>query len=221
MPAATAGARRKERRGRVGTPTRHSSGSGRPGRLRQYPTHQAQAFGAARRPVSNSDTLYCCSTSRKIPRGEKILHGGGRAVLSGPVKTFLTGGRVCKDPRATRYASHACAQSWRRFAFQRRLFPARFCHNSRAVFRLWQLWQRLSRLFGSQKISQLPLWSTMWSTSVALVRMPRLAHSRQNGSRRSCSGRSSCSHLSVRYIQRQDWASSLRSLVRFGRCASQ
>ena len=42
---------------RVITPTRHSSGSGRPGRLRQYPTHQAQAFGAARRPVSNSDTL--------------------------------------------------------------------------------------------------------------------------------------------------------------------
>ena len=74
----------------------------------------------------------------KISRGEKISHGGGPAVLSGPVRTFLTGGRVCKDPRATHDASHACAQSWRRFGFQRRFFSVRFCHNSRAVLRLWQ-----------------------------------------------------------------------------------
>ena len=48
----------KERCGRAGAPTRQNSGAGRPGRLRQYPTHPAQAFGASRRSVSNSDTLF-------------------------------------------------------------------------------------------------------------------------------------------------------------------
>ena len=78
------------------------------------------------------------SPSHAFPRGEKFSCKGGHAVLSGPAKTFLTRGRVCKEPRATRYASHACAQSWRRFGFQRRFFSVRFCHNSRAVLRLWQ-----------------------------------------------------------------------------------
>lgn len=53
------------------------------------------------------------------------------------------------------------------------------------VFRLWQEWHRLSRLVRSMNLDQSPLWSTTWSTSVALVRMPRLAHSRQDGSRSS------------------------------------
>lgn len=136
----------KERCGRAGAPTRQNSGAGRPGRLRQYPTHPAQAFGASRRSVSNSDTLFmrlpagrpagwsagsrkveesgggkpsgrkplilrctsaapglfplhsCSVPPSKISRGEKILYGGGPAVLSSPAKTFLTGGSVRKEP---------------------------------------------------------------------------------------------------------------------------
>ena len=186
MPAAIR-RRPEERKARAG---RHSH----PAQLRSWPPRAStsiprvgtQAFGASRRPVSNSDTilmrlsagrpagwsagtrkgeesgsgkppgrkphilpLHPCSARRnpaaspqrpppKISRGEKIFHGGGPAVWSAPAKTFLTGGRVCKDPRATHNASHACAQSWRRFAFQRRFFSVRFCHNSRAVLRLWQ-----------------------------------------------------------------------------------
>ena len=159
--------------------------------------------------------------SSAFPRGENFLREGGACGQPRPGQNFFDPGGGCKDPRTTRHASHASAQGWHRFVPQRRFFSVRFCHNSRAVLRLWQLWQRLSRLDGSQNTSQSPLWSTMWSTSVALVRMPRLEHSRQKGSRRSCSGRSSRSHLSVRYIQRQDVVSSLRSSVRYGWCAPQ
>ena len=186
MPAATAGARRKERCGRAGTSHPAQLRSRPPRASTSIPRVGTQAFGTARRPVSNSDTLLMrpsagCPASTwsapgghtggggsrppgrgphilplhsrsarpdpaaspqrpppKISRGEKIFHGGGHAVLSAPAKTFLTGGRVCKDPRAMRHASHACAQSWHSFAFQRRFFSVRFCHNSRAVLRLWQ-----------------------------------------------------------------------------------
>ena len=63
--------------------------------------------------------------------------------------------------------------------------------NAVMVFRLWQEWQRLCRFDQSVNSSQSPLWSRMWSTSVAGVRMPRAAHARQKGSRRSCPGRRS------------------------------
>lgn len=57
------------------------------------------------------------------------------------------------------------------------------------VLRLWQEWHKLSRLFSSINRAQSPLWSWMWSTSVAITRNPLLAHSLQNGSRRSWAGR--------------------------------
>lgn len=43
------------------------------------------------------------------------------------------------------------------------------------------------------------MWSQMWSTSVAGVRTPRWAHSRQNGSRRSWPGRRSSVQIFSEY----------------------
>ena len=105
-----AGARRKERRGRVGTPTRHSSGSGRPGRLRQSPTHQAQAFGASRRPVSNSDTLLMRpSAGRPAGWSAGTRRVKSQAVASRPAEsripssfTSAAPGPVPLHPRSTR-----------------------------------------------------------------------------------------------------------------------
>ena len=165
-----------------------------PAQLRSWPPRAStsipragtQAFGASRRPVSNSDTILmrpsagrpagwsagpgrvksqavasrpaesrifpaappqrparsrcipAAATAQNLPWG-KNLPRRGACGLERPSQNFLTGGgRVRKDPRATCDAPHACAQSWPRFAFQRRLFFTLFCHNSRAVLRLWQ-----------------------------------------------------------------------------------
>ena len=95
------------------------------------------------------------------------------------------------------------------------------------VLRLWQEWQRLCRFSRSVNTAQSPLCGMMWSTSVALVRRRgspggyRTAHSRQNGSRRSCPGRSSSVHSGVEYIQRQDRDASLRRAASLGLCAAQ
>lgn len=95
------------------------------------------------------------------------------------------------------------------------------------VLRLWQEWQRLCRFSRSVNTAQSPLCGMMWSTSVALVRRRgspggyRTAHSRQNGSRRSCPGRSSSVHSGVEYIQRQDRDDSLRRAASLGLCAAQ
>ncbi len=152
----------------------------------------------------------------RISGGEKISCEGGPAVSCGFPKTFSPRGEGPQgSPRGP--PVRACAQSCRRSAGHRRRFCARVCHSSRAVFRLWQEWHRLSRLLRSQKTAQSPLWSVMWSTSVALVRIPLRAHSRQNGSFSSCVGRRSLVHSSVRYIQCHDCASSLRLPVRLGR----
>lgn len=156
----------------------------------------------------------------KIPRGEKISHEGGPAVSKGSAQTFCPRGGVCKEAPRDALATRPSAQAYRLDAAPRRFDLLRFSCISRAVLRLWQLWQRLSRLLRSQNFDQSPLWSTMWSTSVARTRRPCRAHSRQNGSRRSCAGRRSSFHSSVWYIQRQDCASSLRRSPR-GRWASQ
>lgn len=58
----------------------------------------------------------------------------------------------------------------------------------------------------------------MWSTSVAGIRSPNLAHSRQNGSRRSCSGRRCLAKIGRRYHLLQSTLSGLRWPLRFGRC---
>ena len=116
-----------------------------------------------------------------------------------------------RDAPATRPSAQAYRLEPARRGFER----LRFSYISRAVLRLWQLWHRLSRLPRSQNTVQSPLWSTMWSTSVARTRLPALVHSRQNGSRISCVGRKSLRHSSVKYIQRQDSASALRCPDRF------
>ena len=67
------------------------------------------------------------------------------------------------------------------------------------VLREWQRWHRLSRLAGSVNSAQSPLWSRMWSTSVARTRSPRRAHSRQKGSRSSWPGRRSSVHTGREY----------------------
>ena len=95
------------------------------------------------------------------------------------------------------------------------------------VLRLWQEWQRLCRFSRSVNTAQSPLCGMMWSTSVALVLRRgspggyRTAHSRQNGSRRSCPGRRSSVHSGVEYIQRQDRDASLRRAASLGLCAAQ
>ena len=96
-----------------------------------------------------------------------------------------------------------------------------FCNFQRSVvvFLLWQLWQRLSRLFRSVNKSQLPLWSITWSTSVARTRYPFRAHSRQNGSAKSWDGRRSFVQIS-RLYHRCHCALSFRA-ARFGLCAKQ
>lgn len=152
-----------------------------------------------------------------------------RGILPSPPKLFRAGGGLGKPPAfpyaytSARAAArpHTCSGAGVASRQNQRRFFARFCHNSVAVLRLWQEWHRLSRLPGSVNLAQSPLWSTMWSTSVARVRMPRFAHSLHQGSFSSCSGRSCSSQTFVRYIQRQLCASSLRSLTRRGRWASQ
>lgn len=57
-------------------------------------------------------------------------------------------------------------------------------------------------------LSQSPRCGTTWSTTEARVRIPRRAHSRQNGSRRSCAGRSSDVQMG-RLYQACHWADTL------------
>lgn len=143
------------------------------------------------------------------PWGVCLPRGVGRGFRKVRPKLFR-GGEACKDATRNARATRLGVRAYRPIGGRLRVFSARFSYNSRAVFRLWHEWHRLSRLSRSRNFSQSPLWSTMWSTSVALTRRPRRAHSRQNGSRSSCVGRRSRRHSSVAYIQRHDFDSSLR-----------
>ena len=84
-------------------PAGEESGSGKPPGRKPHilPLHpcSAQPCPAAspQRPLPH------------FPVGKIFCVKGGHAVLSAPAKTFLTGGRVCKDPRATHGAPHARA----------------------------------------------------------------------------------------------------------------
>lgn len=108
---------------------------------------------------------------RRISRGEKIPHGGRPAVFPAAAKTSTARGEGCKEPRR-RGPGPSCAQASADFRRDQRRQSGLFLLISAAVLREWQLWHRLWRLPGSVNTAQSPLWSRMWSTSVALVRMP-------------------------------------------------
>ena len=93
--------------------------------------------------------------------------------------------------RAGMTGPRACAQAFPLSRTQRPVFPRRFSACSRAVFRSWHRLHRLWRLVRSMNLAQSPRWGSTWSTTVARVRTPRLAHSRHQGSRRSWVGRRS------------------------------
>lgn len=161
----------------------------------------------------------------RTPRGEKISREGGRAVLRRSAETFLTrGAGSARNPlRASAHVQphmRAPKAAGNQDRYRRRN-ASHFARLSAMVLRLWQEWQRLCRLLRSVNFDQSPLCGSTWSTSVALVRIPRCAHSRQNGSLRSCSGRRSSTHSGVRYIQCQDLDSSLRRVLSLGLWAAQ
>ena len=108
---------------------------------------------------------------RRISRGEKIPHGGGPAVLTHAAETLTNRGEGCKEPRR-RGPELPRAQASASFLRDQRRRSGLLLLISDAVLRLWQRWHRLWRLFASVNTAQSPLWSRMWSTSVALVRMP-------------------------------------------------
>lgn len=91
--------------------------------------------------------------------------------ISGSGENFNRPGGGCKEPRR-RGPGLPCAQASADFHRDQRRRSDLFLLISAAVLRLWQRWQRLWRLPGSVNTAQSPLWSWMWSTSVALVRMP-------------------------------------------------
>lgn len=126
-------------------------------------------------PQHPGPRLDCRQTAppfcRRISRGEKIPHGGRPAVFPAAAKTSTSRGGGCKEPRR-RGPGLPCAQASADFRRDQRRRSGLFLLISAAVLRLWQRWHRLWRLPGSVNTAQSPLWSRMWSTSVALVRMP-------------------------------------------------
>ena len=108
---------------------------------------------------------------RRLSRGEKIPHGGGPAVFPAAAKTSTARGEGCKEPRR-RGPGPPCAQASADFRRDQLRRSGLFLLISAAVLREWQRWHKLWRLLASVNTAQSPLWSRMWSTSVALVRMP-------------------------------------------------
>lgn len=109
--------------------------------------------------------------SAEISRGEKIPHGGRPAVFPAAAKISNARGEGCKEPRR-RGPELPRAQASADFLRDQRRRSGLFLLISAAVLRLWQRWHRLWKLLASVNTAQSPLWSRMWSTSVALVRMP-------------------------------------------------
>ena len=105
-----------------------------------------------------------------LPWGKNPSRRGGRGI-PGRGENFNGPGGGCKEPRR-RGPGLPHAQASADFLRDQRRRSGLFLLISAAVFRLWQRWQRLWRLSGSVNTAQSPLWSRMWSTSVALVRMP-------------------------------------------------
>lgn len=106
-----------------------------------------------------------------LPWGKNPAWRGGRGI-PGRSENFNRPGGGCKEPRR-RGPGPPCAQASADFRRDQRRRSGLFLLISAAVLREWQLWHRLWRLPGSVNTAQSPLWSRMWSTSVALVRMPR------------------------------------------------
>lgn len=105
-----------------------------------------------------------------LPWGKNPARRGGRGI-PGRGENFNRPGGGCKEPRR-RGPGPPCAQASADFRRDQRRRSGLFLLISAAVLREWQLWHRLWRLPGSVNTAQSPLWSRMWSTSVALVRMP-------------------------------------------------
>ena len=140
--------------------------------------------------------------------GDYFSQTRGLAVCPGPLKNFFGVGGGPRNPAPTpvRAPGHV-PERGRSFPEKSAQKFRRFLPCSVMVFRLWQEWQRLCRFDRSVNSSQSPLWSRMWSTSVAGVRMPRAAHARQKGSRRSCPGRRSSVQIFSEYHRRHAAAS--------------
>lgn len=105
-----------------------------------------------------------------LPWGKNPARREARGT-SGSGENFNRPGGGCKEPRR-RGPGPPCAQASADFLRDQRRRSDLFLLISAAVLRLWQRWHRLWRLPGSVNTAQSPLWSRMWSTSVALVRMP-------------------------------------------------
>lgn len=146
--------------------------------------------------------FFACTLARGIPSAGRNFLGRGEGCEE-------SHSQVPDTPVRPSVPSHQ-----RRRPLKFRCFSARI---SCKVFRLWHEWHRLWWFVGSVNSFQSPLNGSMWSTSVASVRIPRFAHSLQNGSRRSCAGRKSFFHSGRLYQLCQDALSAPRS--RFGRCA--
>lgn len=176
------------------------------------PNHTLPLFLAG---VSESDTP--CIPG-KSSWGKNLARRGACGLA--PLRpNFFCRGEGCKETPRTRTRPARAPKRSAGHRCQRARKAPRFCCISAIVLRLWQEWQRLWRLLRSVNTAQSPRCGWMWSTSVAGVRSPRRAHSRQKGSRRSCPGRRSSVHSGVRYIQCQDLAASLR--LSLGRWRSQ
>lgn len=107
---------------------------------------------------------------RDLPWGKNPARRGARGI-TGDGENFNRPGGGCKEPRR-RGPGLPRAQASADFLRDQRRRSDLFLLISAAVLRLWQRWQRLWRLLASVNTAQSPLWSRMWSTSVALVRMP-------------------------------------------------
>lgn len=105
-----------------------------------------------------------------LPWGKNPVRRWARGI-PGRGENFNCPGGGCKEPRR-RGPGPPCAQASTDFRRDQRRRSDLFLLISAAVLREWQLWHRLWRLPGSVNTAQSPLWSRMWSTSVALVRMP-------------------------------------------------
>ena len=117
-------------------------------------------FAAGLPPNLRRDLPWGKNPARRVARG-----------ISGRGENFNRPGGGCKEPRR-RGPEPPCAQASAVFPCDQRRRSDLFLLISAAVLRLWQRWHRLWRLPGSVNTAQSPLWSRMWSTSVACVRMP-------------------------------------------------
>lgn len=133
------------------------------------PSQRFVAFRCA--PAAPWPRLDCRRTAPpNLPWGKNPVRRGARGI-PGRNKNFNCPGGGCKEPRR-RGPGPPCAQASADFRRDQLRRSGLLLLISAAVLRLWQRWHRLWRLPGSVNTAQSPLWSRMWSTSVALVRMP-------------------------------------------------